>query len=125
LMVKYKKVLGGMLIAAQEDIFALLNTLDQQHFSDAIAQRASRIAQTLFGLDCQFQTSEEVRAFFDRPLRVCGMVENRGEPGGGPFWVVDEEREVSLQIVESAQINTTDSSQHEILQNSTHFNPVD
>lgn len=124
-MVKYKKALGGMLISAQAQIFELLNMLDKQPFSDAIAQQASRLADNLFGLKCQFTSAEDVATFFNRPLRVCGMVENKGEPGGGPFWIVDEEREVSLQIVESAQINVSDPSQYEILQNSTHFNPVD
>ena len=61
----------------------------------------------------------------DRPLRVCGMVKNEGEPGGGPFWVADKEGEVALQIIESAQVNTKDPKQEEIFKNSTHFNPVD
>jgi hypothetical protein len=53
------------------------------------------------------------------------MVKNEGEPGGGPFWVKNENGTVSLQIVESAQINTENKSQKEILNNATHFNPVD
>ena len=61
----------------------------------------------------------------NRPLRVCGMVKNQGEPGGGPFWVVNGDGTKSLQIVESSQINRKNSSQEAILQQSTHFNPVD
>ena len=53
------------------------------------------------------------------------MVKNEGEPGGGPFWVQDEQGDISLQIVEGSQINPDDSSQQEALQNATHFNPVD
>jgi hypothetical protein len=53
------------------------------------------------------------------------MVKNEGEPGGGPFWVKNENGTISLQIVESAQINTENKSQKEILNNATHFNPVD
>lgn len=61
----------------------------------------------------------------DRPLRVCGMVRNQGEPGGGPFWVRSEDGELSLQIVELSQIDTRDSEQREIVARATHFNPVD
>ena len=61
----------------------------------------------------------------DRPIRVCGMVKNEGEPGGGPFWVQDENGVVSLQIVETSQVDLTDKSQATILANATHFNPVD
>jgi len=61
----------------------------------------------------------------DRPVRVCGMVKNEGEPGGGPFWVEDETGERSLQIVETAQIDPDSKEQQNILAASTHFNPVD
>ena len=61
----------------------------------------------------------------DRPVRVCGMVKNAGEPGGGPFWVEDETGERSLQIVETAQIDFDSKEQRDILEASTHFNPVD
>ena len=64
--------------------------------------------------------------FFDRPIRVCGMVKNEDEPGGGPFWVKNEDGTISLQIVESAQIDFSDKTQVNILKSSTqHFNPVD
>jgi len=58
-----------------------------------------------------------------RPIRVCGMVRNTGEPGGGPFWVKNEDGSISLQIVEKAQISPED--QDALLTESTHFNPVD
>ena len=61
----------------------------------------------------------------NRPIRVCGMVKNEGEPGGGPFYVCSEDGEVSLQIVESSQINLSDLKKQEIFKKSTHFNPVD
>jgi hypothetical protein len=60
----------------------------------------------------------------ERPIRVCGMVRNEGEPGGGPFWVRDDEGGESLQIVESSQIDHADPAQEEIFRGSTHFNPV-
>jgi len=61
----------------------------------------------------------------NRPIRVCGMVKNEGEPGGGPFWVKDNLGEISLQIVESSQINLKDPEQASIAGSATHFNPVD
>jgi len=61
----------------------------------------------------------------NRPIRICGMVKNEGEPGGGPFWVKNSKGEISLQVVESSQVNVNDEAQMKILQSSTHFNPVD
>ena len=61
----------------------------------------------------------------NRPIRVCGMVKNEGEPGGGPFWSVNSDNSVSLQIVESSQVDQTDLEQKKIMMNATHFNPVD
>lgn len=66
-----------------------------------------------------------VSPVLNRPLRVCGMVRNEGEPGGGPFWVYDKHTGRSLQIVEKSQINTSDPAQKAILDAATHFNPVD
>ena len=60
-----------------------------------------------------------------RPIRVCGMVKNEGEPGGGPFWVRNENGTVSLQIVESSQVDLNNGDQASIMAASTHFNPVD
>ena len=61
----------------------------------------------------------------DRPLRICGVVKNQGEPGGGPFWVRDSDGGTTLQIVESASVDLDDSDQARIWGSSTHFNPVD
>lgn len=61
----------------------------------------------------------------DRPLRVCGVVKNEGEPGGAPFWVVHEDGRRSMQIVEGSQVNLDDPAQRRIFESSTHFNPVD
>jgi hypothetical protein len=62
---------------------------------------------------------------FNRPIRICGMVKNEGEPGGGPFWAMNADGTVSLQVVESSQIDSNDPEQKEIAGRSTHFNPVD
>jgi hypothetical protein len=64
-------------------------------------------------------------AELDRPLRVCGMVVNDGEPGGGPFWIEDDERGASCQIIESAQIDRSNPQQNSIVESATHFNPVE
>jgi hypothetical protein len=61
----------------------------------------------------------------NRPARVCGMVKNEGEPGGGPFWATNADGSVSLQIVESSQVDQNNSEQLAIMKNSSHFNPVD
>ncbi len=61
----------------------------------------------------------------NRPRRLSGKVINEGEPGGGPFWVIDENDNESLQTVEASQIDLSDESQQLIVNNSTHFNPVD
>ena len=66
-----------------------------------------------------------LKGLLDRPIKVCGMVVNQGEPGGGPFWVEGESGSLSLQIAEGAQIDMGKEDQAEVLQASTHFNPVD
>ena len=67
---------------------------------------------------------EYLKDKLNRPIRVCGMVKNEGEPGGGPFWVKDESGNISLQIVESAQIDKEINTKR-YFKNATHFNPVD
>jgi hypothetical protein len=63
--------------------------------------------------------------FLNRPVRVCGIVKNEGHPGGGPFWVKDEDGIISKQVVETPQIELADSQQRKIFDSSTHFSPVD
>ena len=65
------------------------------------------------------------KEYLNRPIRVCGMVLNEGEPGGGPFWVIDESGMESLQILESSQLDMNNPAHIEMLKKSTHFNPVD
>ncbi len=69
--------------------------------------------------------ARKLKVLLDRPMRVCGVVPVAGEPGGGPFWVKDPSGNVSLQIVESAQVNWQKPDQKKIFESSTHFNPVD
>jgi hypothetical protein len=66
-----------------------------------------------------------LKTMLNRPLRVCGMVQNAGEPGGGPFWVQHADGSQSLQIVEMSQVDRQNAAQQAIVAGATHFNPVD
>ncbi|MCH4551844.1 DUF4301 family protein [Aestuariibaculum lutulentum] len=130
---EYKKLLAGVLLDAQEKAFQYLNELDKETVSE---RKLLEIAMFLthrmnLRLDAEFDDfsfNEKVSYLYkklNRPIRVCGMVKNEGEPGGGPFWVKDSEGHVSLQIIEFAQINVEDKSQKAIVKHATHFNPTD
>jgi hypothetical protein len=132
-VVEMKKMLGGKLITLQNQVFEYMQNLDGGNNSEAkLDEIASFIENELFvKVTSAFRkfTGEEKMQYLckklDRPLRVCGMVKNQGEPGGGPFLVQNEQGEISLQIIEGAQIDKSNSEQLKILNNSTHFNPVD
>lgn len=130
---RYKKLLGGLLLQMQSKAFNLLNALDKKPPSVDIISEAAQFcesqANASFPADfSRWEESKKVKFlhnFLNRPIRICGMVKNEGEPGGGPFWVKNKEGEVSLQIVESSQIDLTKPDQKKIMDSSTHFNPVD
>lgn len=125
LMCDYKKALAGILLEIQEQIFQLLKDLDKEGSTEEILERAALISTKYLHRQQKFTSEKEIRDYFNRPIRVCGMVENKGEPGGGPYWIKDQNGEVSLQIVESAQINSEDPKIARLMENVTHFNPVD
>ncbi|MFH4966794.1 DUF4301 family protein [Gaetbulibacter sp. M240] len=130
---RYKKLLAGVLLNAQEQAFNYLHDLDKKRKSETeLLTIAAFITKTLnVVLDEDFDdfSLEEKASYLhnklNRPIRVCGMVENKGEPGGGPFWVRDSQDNESLQIVEFAQIDINDESQKAIVNEATHFNPTD
>jgi len=106
--------------------------LDDGNVSDAELEEIAQFAKNELNLKINelegFSDIEKIDYLYNtlnRPMRVCGMVKNEGEPGGGPFWVENEDGEISLQIVESSQVDRNDAKQKEILNKSTHFNPVD
>ena len=130
---KYKKVLAGILLKLQSKTFEYLKLLDKETISDETLKEIEDFLsqEMLIKISGEYKKYsdrykiEYLREKLDRPIRICGMVKNEGEPGGGPFWVKDEFGNLSLQIVESAQINLKNKSQKDILTNATHFNPVD
>ena len=112
--------MGGVLLSLVEERNILLNDLENN------TEHAETRAISF--LNKWFKSLSDTSSIFEqlsRPLRVCGMVENTGEPGGGPFWVRDESGVESKQIIEKAQIKKDDPNQLAIFENSTHFNPVD
>ena len=129
----YKKGLAGVLIDLQQQIFKILKAvtndeIKEQQISEIISFMTQKLNIDIID-DFDKYNHENKLAFIEnklnRPIRVCGMVKNEGEPGGGPFWVRSYKGNVSLQIVESSQVETSNAEQAEILAKSTHFNPVD
>jgi len=129
----YKKVIGGLLFHLQEKCFDALDELEEGNPVDASLERIKSFAEKELNIYIPpaykaYEKIEQIDFLFNklnRPMRICGMVKNEGEPGGGPFWVMNENEDISLQIVEAAQMDLNDTSQKEIVDQSTHFNPVD
>ena len=118
--ITYKRVLAGELLRLQERSFELLRALEcgEDRFEEA-----KRFLQSELYCKLPENASKElIIKTLDRPIRVCGMVKNEGEPGGGPFWVGDEYGREQLQIAESSQIAKEDMH---LMKEATHFNPVD
>ncbi len=130
--VKYKNAIGGILIGLRDEIHSLLEKLDNGENNELLTEIEKFINKELntklpvgFDKKTPGEKADYLRKFLNRPIRVCGMVKNEGEPGGGPFWVLDGNKQESLQILESSQINLKDKFQEAQFKASTHFNPVD
>ncbi|WP_405247908.1 DUF4301 family protein [Cellulophaga sp. Asnod2-G02] len=129
-----KKVLAGLLIELQNKAFKYAQVLEDKpslNF-DTMMEIKSFLEKDLnarfSAIFESYTIDEQIEILIDkinRPIRICGMVKNEGEPGGGPFWIKGAKGNASLQIIESAQIDASNASQMSILKNSTHFNPVD
>ena len=118
--VRYKKALAGVLIDLQREAFDRLRAIDA---GTADLDAVARFVETrLCVMLPESYDAALLRAVLDRPIRVCGMVRNEGEPGGGPFWVANPDGTESLQIAESSQIAPADLP---LMKSATHFNPVD
>ena len=118
--VTFKKVLAGELLRLQGRAFDLLRGFERGE--DRVAEAVEFLEKELCCKLPEGASRELVVATLDRPIRVCGMVKNEGEPGGGPFWVRDDEGREQLQIAESSQISKEDMH---LMKEATHFNPVD
>ena len=129
----YKRALGGYLLALQKRMFGYLDRLSNGEAEDRYIEEVMEFMR--YELSARLPEGMEQRSREDimgyltsrlnRPLRVCGMVRNEGEPGGGPFWVEHPDKSTSVQIVESSQVDMKSVEQRRVWESSTHFNPVD
>lgn len=130
--VKYKKLLAGELVYIQNKVFDYMHQLDKRNITDTVLADIERfIAEIGYKIANKptFKRKKDhakyLQNLLNRPIRICGMVKNEGEPGGGPFWVAQENGGLRLMIVESAQIDLKNKEQKKIFESATHFNPVD
>lgn len=129
--VKYKKMLAGTLLLLQNRIFDYLRQLDKKITDTVLDDIENFIGEIGYKKpeNLTFKNQKErikyLENILNRPIRICGMVKNEGQPGGGPFWVKGKDGSSRLMIIESAQINLKDKEQKKIFEASTHFNPVD
>ncbi|RED50630.1 DUF4301 family protein [Seonamhaeicola aphaedonensis] len=130
---EYKKLLGGVLLHIQEKVFVYLNKLDKNDCDDEdykimalfLIHKLNVVIKPEFDNFSSDKKAAYLKEKLNRPIRVCGMVKNEGQPGGGPFWVKGKDSNISLQIVEFAQINFSSKEQQGIVYKATHFNPTD
>ena len=130
--VTYKKLIAGVLVTLQKQVFEYLELLDGGKYTHAQLEEIIRfLQQTLCCRKLDIKDLEDadlviyLRKKLNRPMRVCGMVKNVGEPGGGPFLAYNADGTVSLQILESSQIDMNDAEKKAMFEKGTHFNPVD
>ena len=130
--VKYKKVLGGILVSIQSKVFEYLNLLDSGKYTiDKLRDVIQFVHKILCVRSESLKQLEDVelvlylKKVLNRPIRVCGMVRNVGEPGGGPFLAYNSDGSISLQILESSQIDMDNKEAKAMFKQGTHFNPVD
>ncbi len=128
----YKKLIGGILLAVQERIFGYLHQLERGRNSHTqLEEIVHFLDETLcikipqIDLLNDKDLAERLVQKLNRPIRVCGMVRNDGEPGGGPYIVRDSDGSTSLQIVETSQIDPNNEHDVALQQGSKYFNPVD
>ncbi len=130
--VVYKQVLAGILVTLQQKVFGYLEKLESGNYGHADLEEIIRfVQQDLFCRKEDVKDLEDadlvlyLRRKLNRPMRVCGVVKNVGEPGGGPFLAYNSDGTVSLQILESSQIDKNNPEYVAMFKNGTHFNPVD
>ena len=130
--VTYKQVIAGLLVSLQKKAFEYLKVLDTGSYDHEKLEEIIRFVQR--DLCCRKADIKELedaelviylRKKLNRPMRVCGVVKNVGEPGGGPFLTYNQDGTVSLQILESSQIDKSNAEYQKMFTEGTHFNPVD
>ena len=129
----YKKALAGLLMDLHYKTQYYLRLIEVRECNEELLAEIARFAvenlNIKLDIGYEYLTINHKYDYLlkklNRPMRICGMVKNEGEPGGGPFWVRSNDRTVSLQIIESSQINLQNHEQSVIFKSSTHFNPVD
>ncbi|HET9572089.1 MAG TPA: DUF4301 family protein [Bacteroidales bacterium] len=132
LTVRYKKIIAGVLVTRQQKIFDSIRLLESGKYD------RTQLLEIIHFLQDELCTrnpntknleDSELAIYLinklNRPIRVCGMVRNQGEPGGGPFWAYNSDGTISLQILESTQIDLNDPNKKAMFEQGTHFNPVD
>ncbi len=130
--VTYKKAIAGVLVSLRNQIFKYIKALQTNATEDLHTEILNffetklfyKPNNTFFALNFSDKTVFLLEKL-NRPVRVCGMVKNEGEPGGGPFFVRNSKNDIGLQIVEGAQIDLNNPEKKQIVDNATHFNPVD
>ena len=132
--IKHKKAIAGILLSLNEKVTKYLQLIEKQKNTDDsfISEVEDFLKSKLNFIPPKeynsFSNEKKLEYLFNklnRPIRVCGMVKNEGEPGGGPFWAKNNDGSVSLQIVESSQIDLKNPEKQKIVSEATHFNPVD
>ena len=130
--VLYKEALAGVLVHYQKAIFAIQEELQAEKITRARLDEIEGYLRDTLDVrlaDAHLLSDEDMLAYlrskFNRPLRVCGVVKNTGEPGGGPFYLPSADGSMQGQIVESAQVDLSDPHSKAVFEQSTHFNPVD
>lgn len=125
----YKEVLAGTLLYHRNKVYEFINKLNKKPDAEYVEKAENFLRKKLCVIPPEgFENLSlnkkiaYIKKKMNRPMRVCGMVRNEGEPGGGPFWVRNEDDSMTLQIVESSQIA---DDKKDIMAKSTHFNPVD
>ncbi len=130
--VNNKKLIAGVLVSLQKQAFEYLRLLDSGKYTHEQIEEIIRfVQQKLYCRSNEIKNLEDcdlviyLRKKLNRPMRVCGMVKNVGEPGGGPFLAYNNDGTYSLQILESSQIDMKNEKAREMFEHGTHFNPVD
>ncbi len=130
--IRYKQVIGGYLIELHDKVAAYIDLIDNRDYTEADLNEICHFLRRDFCYDSPAleelkgeDLSTFLRGVLDRPMRVCGMVKNEGEPGGGPYLAYNRDGSYSPQILESTQIDTSKEENRQMMAKATHFNPVD